>query len=449
MFLKNKISFFVSLLFTIIFGISASVIYFLFDDFRTEEFESRLNEKAMSSIKLLVEVEQIDRQLLKIIDQNNINKLYEEKTLIFDQDYNLIYSSLDDTEVTWSLKDLQDLKKNKTFFKKDKEQEIYGVFYDTNNKDFFALVSARDSYGKRKLEYLLYILVGTYFIFTILCWVITYFLVERLLSPLNIFLNKIKGINENNLDTRISVKEKKDEIDLLANEFNHMLERIYVSYKNQKEFTANASHELRTPLARITVQLENTIIASKKESKPTSFYYALLEEINQLSELISSLLILSKLDAEFQKYSEDCRIDEIIFETVEKINKSYPDFKLDLNLQNIETLEIKGNRSLLLIAFRNLFKNVYLYSDSKHANVQIESTDNEMKIIVSNDGPTLSLEDQSLLFTPFMRGTNAKQKAGLGIGLKIVQRIISQHNGTIFYISDSNTHNNFCIIFKL
>lgn len=105
--LRNKISFLVSLLFTIIFGISAFVVYFLFEDFRTEEFVRRLNQKALSSIKLLVEVEQIDRQLLKIIDQNNINKLYEEKTLIFDKDYNLIYSSLDDTRIKWKLEDLK------------------------------------------------------------------------------------------------------------------------------------------------------------------------------------------------------------------------------------------------------------------------------------------------------------------------------------------------------
>jgi two-component system, OmpR family, sensor histidine kinase ArlS len=447
--LRNKISLIISLLFTIIFGISASVIYFLFDDFRTEEFESRLNEKAMSSIKLLVEVEQIDRQLLKIIDQNDINKLYEEKTLIFDQDYNLIYSSLDDTEVKWTLDDLKFLKKNKSFFKRDKEQEIYGVFYDTNNKDFYALVSAKDNYGKRKLEYLLVILIITYIIFTIICWVITYFLIARLLTPIHVFLNKIKGINENNLDTRIAVKDQKDEIDLLANEFNQMLERIDVSYKKQKEFTANASHEFRTPIARISVQLENKIIAAKLEGTTTKFYESLLEEINQLSELISSLLLLSKLDLETNKYLEECRVDELIFEALENINKIYPDFKLDLDILNVETLDVKGNKSLLIIAFNNLFKNAYLYSQNKQASVKIESNEKELKVWISNNGPSLSDEEQSTLFQPFMRGQNAKSKSGLGIGLRIIQRILIQHNASIFYFSNTQTSNNFLLTFEL
>ena len=104
--LKNKISFIVSFLFTIIFAISATVIYILFADFRQEEFEIRLREKALSTIKLLVEIEEVDNQLLKIIDKNSIHKLYNEKVLIFNSDFNLIYSSLDDQKIKWDKADL-------------------------------------------------------------------------------------------------------------------------------------------------------------------------------------------------------------------------------------------------------------------------------------------------------------------------------------------------------
>lgn len=79
------------------------------------------------------------------------------------------------------------------------------------------------------------------------------------MNPLGLFHQKIKNINENNLDTRIESKSNKDEIDLIANEFNFMMDRIEISYQKQKEFTAHASHELRTPLSRITAQIENTI----------------------------------------------------------------------------------------------------------------------------------------------------------------------------------------------
>ncbi|WP_299247826.1 HAMP domain-containing protein, partial [uncultured Cytophaga sp.] len=255
--LKNKISFIVSFLFTIIFAISATVIYILFADFRQEEFEIRLREKALSTIKLLVEIEEVDNQLLKIIDKNSIHKLYNEKVLIFNSDFNLIYSSLDDQKIKWDKADLTYLKKNKNFYRKDINHEIFGIFYDTNQHDYYALISASDDFGKRKLRYLLYILIITYIVFTITCWFITTYIVKKLLLPLDTFYKTLKGINENNLKTRIHVHTKKNEIDLLANEFNQMLQRIDISYQKQKEFTAHASHELRTPIARILAQIEN------------------------------------------------------------------------------------------------------------------------------------------------------------------------------------------------
>ena len=92
--LKNKISLIFSLLFTFIYAISATIIYVSLADFREEEFESRLNEKAITSIKLLIDVEKMDKQLLKLIDQSSINKLYDEKILIFDANYKLIYSTV-------------------------------------------------------------------------------------------------------------------------------------------------------------------------------------------------------------------------------------------------------------------------------------------------------------------------------------------------------------------
>lgn len=109
--LKNRISLLVSLLFTILFGLASTLIFVLYSNFRKEEFRDRLEIKALSNIKLLVNVKEVDDQLLKMIDQNSINKLYDEKTLVFDSHFKLIYSSIDDAKINWSIDDLKYLKK--------------------------------------------------------------------------------------------------------------------------------------------------------------------------------------------------------------------------------------------------------------------------------------------------------------------------------------------------
>jgi len=451
--LKNRISLLVSLLFTILFGLASTLIFVLYSNFRKDEFRDRLEIKALSNIKLLVNVKEIDNQLLKMIDQNSINKLYDEKTLVFDSNYKLIYSSIDDAKIKWSIDDLKYLKKNKTFFKKQGNYEVYGVFYDTKDKDFYALISATDNFGQRRLLFLRYTLVVSYILFTCICWVITSITVKKLMSPLNAFHQKIKNINENNLDTRVASKSNKDEIDLIANEFNFMMDRIEISYQRQKEFTAHASHELRTPLSRITSQIENVIADTKTSNERKSFLINILSDVNQLTELINSLLILSKIDNKKHENNEVHRMDEILFSAIENLNKSYPEFLILFEIEendDLDTaLEINGNKNLLEIAISNVLKNACVYSDNKQAKVIISTQDNNLIISISNTGDTLNENEQKLLFQPFMRGKNSKGTSGFGLGLRIVQRILTLHKATITYSVPTKNTNLFQLIFHL
>ena len=451
--LKNRISLLVSLLFTILFGLASTLIFVLYSNFRKDEFRDRLEIKALSNIKLLVNVKEIDNQLLKMIDQNSINKLYDEKTLVFDSNYKLIYSSIDDAKIKWSIDDLKYLKKNKTFFKKQGNYEVYGVFYDTKDKDFYALISATDNFGQRRLLFLRYTLVVSYILFTCICWVITSITVKKLMSPLNAFHQKIKNINENNLDTRVASKSNKDEIDLIANEFNFMMDRIEISYQRQKEFTAHASHELRTPLSRITSQIENVIADTKTSNERKSFLINILSDVNQLTELINSLLILSKIDNKKHEKNEVHRMDEILFSAIENLNKSYPEFVILFEIEendDLDTaLEINGNKNLLEIAISNVLKNACVYSDNKQAKVIISTQDNNLIISILNTGDTLSENEQKLLFQPFMRGKNSKGTSGFGLGLRIVQRILTLHKATITYSVPTKNTNLFQLIFHL
>jgi signal transduction histidine kinase len=450
--LKYKISLIVSSIFTVLFGIAGLVIYTLFSDFRKNEFESRLNEKAKSSIRLLIDIKEVDRQVIKLIDQHSIEKLLDEKTLIFDSNFNLLYSSLDDSKIEWDYADLEYLRNNKSFFKKEGKYEVYGYFYDTNDKDYYALISASDNLGERKLEYLVYILILTYIAFVVICWFATSYAVSRLLFPLEAFHQQIKNINEHNLDTEVNIKSKKDEIELLAREFNLMLHRINESYQRQKEFTAYASHELRTPIARVAAQLENKIHLHAHNEELSAFFGKLLTDIHQISELINSLLLLSRLDNKQLDTLSLHRIDELFYEAIEKLHKNFPEFKINLDIEYTEgiddLMEIKGSKSLLEIAVMNLLKNACIYANDHQAKVFIAQKNNNLELIISNNGKALSPKEQKKLFQPFMRGNNAKGKSGLGLGLRIVQRILFQHHAQISYEAPSTNSNLFKITFK-
>ena len=271
------------------------------------------------------------------------------------------------------------------------------------------------------------------------------------MSPLSLFHQKIRKINENNLDTRIASQSNKNEIDLLANEFNFMMDRIEISYQKQKEFTAHASHELRTPLSRIIAKIENTITDDSTSVKGRTFLKSILLDVNQLTELINSLLILSKIDNKNQEYNDVQRMDEIVFSAIENLNNSFPDFVILFEMEedeNLDTaLEIKGNKNLLEIALSNILKNACVYSDNKQAKVKFSIENDHLVISISNTGETLSENEQKNLFQPFMRGKNAKGTSGFGLGLRIVQRILNLHNSSITYSTPDINTNLFRIFF--
>ncbi len=146
------------------------------------------------------------------------------------------------------------------------------------------------------------------------------------------------------------------------------------------------------------------------------------------------------------------RIDEVIFEAFEGVEKSYPELKLDFLIAE-ETSEnafltISGIQSLLVIVFINLFKNAAVYSDNTEVKVLITETNDNLSVDVISHGATISEEEQAKLFEAFTRGNNAQNISGSGLGLRIVKRILEYHDAEIVYTSPDEYMNKFTVIFK-
>lgn len=444
--LKQRFSIIFSSLFSLLLGLVMLLIFSLFSQFRSEEFEQRLEEKAITSIRLLIEVQEVDYQLLKIIDQHTINQLYNEKLIIFNDSLELIYSSLDDAVINWSVDDLNYLKEHRTFFKRGGDFDLYGMYYDSNDKDYFAMVTAEDKYGNRKLEYLKYLLTGAFLLGTISVWTLSFYLSRKSLLPLDLVKSKIQEITDKNLQVRLPEENKQDEIQTLSHSFNQMLDRIERAYSRQKEFTANASHELRTPIARVVAQLGNILNDQTLTEETRKTFRSISEDVYQLSEVVTSLLLLSRLDARQDISSfRNIRLDEVVYSSSSTLSKNNPHYRLHFEIVNNSdaelNFEIRGDETLLKIAADNLLKNAYSYSDNGQVKCILMQNRENLQLIFSNTGETPKIADPHLLFQPFARGSNTADKPGSGLGLMIVKRILDYHGAEISYhLPDDHTN---------
>lgn len=452
--LKQRFSLTFSLLFSIILATLLFVLFTLFSNYRKIEIQNRLVEKAQTTVKLLSEVKAIDYTLLKLIDRVTINNLYNEKTLIFNDSLSLIYSSIDDAVINWDTSLLKKIQRVDYIYKTENEYDIVGKKIRNMDRNYIVLISAEDKFGNRNLQFLKYLVIIAFMAGLILVWLLSFYFSKQALLPLDVFKNKVQNISENNLSTRLENTGKRDEISELSAAFNTMIERIDKSFQYQKSFVGNASHELRTPLSKISAQLENLMQNPELPEQFEKTLASMKEDTQQLSDIVTSLLILSKLENETQvKAFSNVRIDEIIFSSAEFLRKYYSDFKIHFEIINEtgyeDKLEIKGDEALLKIAISNLLKNAYLYSDNKEVDIKIIQEKERIKLYITNMGDVPEGNDTEKLFASFIRGSNAIPNRGFGLGLSIVKRIMQYHQAEIKYLIPGPRCNQMELIFKI
>ncbi|MGA9211234.1 ATP-binding protein [Kaistella sp.] len=452
--LKRKIALNLSIAFSLLFGIVMSVIYISFNSFRREEFKERFVKRLDFTTSFISQSGGFNEKDPIVFSETADNIMLNENIIIFDANKQLLYSTVKDQNVSWDKSLLDRLDLQKTIYTEDTKPEIYAALRNVQGKNYYIITSAMDASGQSKLAYLKYLLIFSYLLSIALIWFFSYYIIGKFLQPLEKLKKEISEVTAHKLTTQIPVKASNDEIGVLAQSFNTMIVRLNDVFQSQKDFTASASHEIRTPLTRMAFQLENLKKSEQHSPKTLSVLSQISKEIYQLSDLTNSLLVLTKFDKEnIQTIYDEVRIDEVIFDAYGKVEKNFPNLKMDFqisehNMENAQ-LTIQGVKSLLEIVFINLFKNAALYGDNDRVDVAIDESSSALTINILSFGDLISADEQNRLFDPFMRGSNSHKISGSGLGLKIVKRILEYHKATITYHGASTNQNIFTIIFPV
>ncbi|WP_080776727.1 ATP-binding protein [Chryseobacterium phocaeense] len=451
--LKRKIALTISIAFSLLFAMVMAVIYLSFNDFRRDEFKERFRQRLEFTSHFISRSKDFEEEAPIFFNENSDNILLNETILIFNADKELIYSTIKDRNVVWDNALLKELDEKKLIYTEKTVPEIYAALRKINGENYYILTSAFDTNGKSKLEYLKYLLITAYVMSTLLIGFFSYYFMGRFLRPLEDLNTEISEVTAHKLTTQIPVQQSDDEINVLAKSFNTMIARLNDVFQSQKDFTASASHEIRTPITRMAFQLENLIKFEDHSPETLTSLKQIQRDVYQLSDLTNSLLLLTKFDKEnIQSIYEEVRIDEVIFEAFEAVEKSYPSLKMDFLISEDTSenglLTISGIQSLLVIVFINLLKNAAVYSDDTEVNILITETSHYVTVDVTSHGSTIPVEEQPKLFEAFMRGNNSQNISGSGLGLRIVKRILEYHGADIMYSAPSENTNKFSVVFN-
>lgn len=434
---------------------SSVIVYFLFSNYREEEFQQRQKEKIKYTIELIAEYRELSENLTAIMDKHTIHDFYDEKMLIYDKHKNLIYKSVDDLTIGNAEKLVHSLSPaNRWIETKESKYDIIAVYLQKEDDHYYAISKAYDAYGYTKLAFLRNTLIGITAIISAIVLLITFHLSNLISKPITKLAEEVSRIDitRENI-TPIPVEFNSFELNYLTQKFNQLIQKANSAFSFQKHTVHLISHQLKTPISVLVSELER-IFKEVNDNKVKSELKALLVKVKSLGTIIHALLEIAKIESNKPALNQKLRVDEILFDVIAELNIIYPEFNFDINYSpkefNEEFLLIQGNSSLIRQAFQNILSNSIFYNNKNKAEIQFDGNDKGLlKIKISNPGSPLTPEEAGYLFQPFFRGKNSQNKTGFGLGLVLAKRIFDLHNARISYTSPGTDRNVFEVSFPL
>jgi len=210
--------------------------------------------------------------------------------------------------------------------------------------------------------------------------------------------------------------------------------------EEMKNFFANASHELKTPLMSIRGNADGI----KNGYVPETQGYEVIEkEVDRMSELISGILDISKLDSGAVKPEMlEMDVREIIYDAASSLlsEASKRGIRMDVDLPRPVFREC--DEAMLYSAFSNILSNAVRYAESVIDIKEIINDDQPDKAVFrfENDGAVITQEDQKHIFDRFYKGSRGQ----CGIGMALAQEYVRLH-GSVIKVSVENDRTVFSV----
>jgi two-component system OmpR family sensor kinase len=258
---------------------------------------------------------------------------------------------------------------------------------------------------------------------------------DRVSAPLRRMAHVAARVDAGELSPRMEVpRERGGELAVLAESFNHMLDRLAHAFTRQREFVADASHELRTPLTVIRGQLE--VLAA--QGHPTADEVRQTEEvvaaeIGRLDRLVEDLLLLARAEQQDFLRPQTIRLRPFLSDLWRGLEVTA---KRRFELGPIPDGALQADPDRLAQALRNLGRNAVEHTAAPDGLVRLEATrvgQDRVRFAVSDDGPGIPASERDRIFERFHRtdAGRSRNAGGTGLGLAIVRAIAEAHGGEV------------------
>jgi len=278
----------------------------------------------------------------------------------------------------------------------------------------------------------------------------------------------------NNITERKKAEEK---IERMNNELEQMVEErtlqlrnalkeleaskteLTIAFDKEKDlselksrFVSMASHEFRTPLSTIlsSAYLMKQYEGEDDQPKRNKHIQRIVNSVTLLTDILNDFLSVGKIEeGKIQVRNSNFDLPDLA-ETVIQEMQGIVKESQSISYHHAGKPELFLDPSLLKHIIMNLLGNAIKFSKNDGViSIFTEQEDDQLKLIVEDNGIGMSEEDQQHLFERFYRGANVSNIQGTGLGLSIVSKYAELMNGRISCESSLGEGTTFTIVFSL
>lgn len=284
----------------------------------------------------------------------------------------------------------------------------------------------------------------------LLSYLVSFFLMDEVFTPMEELSEASKKVAAGDYNTKLSYDGKIAEIASVFENFNSMTQELNSVEMMRNDFIANVSHEFKTPLSSVVGYMMLLQDADLPEEERQEYVNRIFFNIEKLNDLTGNILQLSKLENQSIAIPvSSYRLDEQIREALVLLEPKWNAKQLLLDIQ-MEEAVYTGPRSLIFQVWTNLISNAVKFSSpGGKIRIKLSQKENEIRVLISDDGIGMDEETMSHIFEKFYQGDSSRKEQGNGLGLALCKEILKRADGKIYVDSSPGNGATFLVVLNI
>lgn len=305
-------------------------------------------------------------------------------------------------------------------------------------RGFTVRVAERDDIRRRIITNIVLRQSGVSLVLIPLAGILVWFVIGQGLRPLRALSGQINARSGDLLEPVTA--QAPAEVDALVEALNRLFDRLTRAFDRERRFSADVAHELRTPLSviRTTAEVNASRSAVDREREA---WHAIIRQAERAARTLDQLLALARADRdrigeERERIALAALAREVMADLAHQADARGVELVLD---SGSESICARAEPVSLGILLRNLLENAIRHAPpASEVRVTLEARAESTDLSVSDCGPGLTQEQHTRLLALLQSGEGVgaaaspgRDQNGLGLGLRIVQRIAALHDARV------------------